>query len=59
MSKLKHQHQWGLWLRSRPPDLSTPYRLTRFCINGYCPLGQYRNGRTFRARPGRQARGGR
>ena len=45
---LRRGHVWGCW---------TSYddgRLMRFCISGYCIMGQYRNGRTFVARPERR-----
>jgi hypothetical protein len=55
---MAHLHQWGAWLQGdKKRWRAWKYRRDyRFCINGYCPLGQYRNGRTFAARPYRQAR---
>lgn len=48
-----HQHQWGRWLLT---TLLRPKRrrLVRYCINGWCSMGQYGNGIQFVARPERK-----
>ena len=52
---MKHDHQWGPWFRYLHYRLKAHRRRRqfRFCINGWCPMGQYKNGRTFLARPER------
>lgn len=52
---MKHEHQWGSWLKwCMDSHLGLPGRCTmkrmRFCRNGWCPMGQYRNGRVIVAR---------
>ena len=49
----KHVHQWGPWLSGY---WGVPRgRLLRLCVSGWCPAGQYRNGRVFTARSERRA----
>ena len=38
----KSQHVWGTWIGK-----------FRYCISGWCPMGQYRNGRVVLMRPER------
>ena len=38
----KSQHVWGTWIGK-----------FRYCISGWCPMGQYRNGRIVVMRPER------
>lgn len=55
MSKMKHEHRWGPWLRAVHFRLKRHPKTQRWCTEGWCPLGQYKNGRTFVARPERKA----
>lgn len=48
----EHKHQWGPWLKSMFATVPI-YKRLRLCINGWCPMGQYRNGIIFMARPRR------
>ena len=45
LESMKHEHKWGPWLR-----LARWAQRFRFCINGWCPMGQKRNGWIFKAR---------
>ena len=48
--RMKHIHQWGnRWVRDEKG------RRFRYCINGWCPMGQYRNGRVYVCRATRNA----
>ena len=40
-------HVWGKWLGKGK-------KRHRFCINGWCPMGQDRSGRMYVARPKRR-----
>jgi len=54
----RHVHQWSVWISGeRRKWRGRVYRRDfRLCINGWCPMGQYRNGRVAMLRPGRKVR---
>ena len=43
-----HKHKWGPWF-----SLARWAQRIRFCVDGWCPMGQKRNGWIFVARPDR------
>ena len=52
----RHKHLWGRWLvagKDGVPKSEKNKKKHRLCINGWCPWGQYSNGRRFKARPER------
>ena len=57
MKKSKHEHKWGPWLHP-DKDRIDWFRLHvyRFCVDGWCSKGQYKNGRLFEARPERKVK---
>lgn len=53
-----HVHQWGQWFWTKLIHArSRRYRRLRYCVNGYCAMGQYANGRVAMMRPDRRALG--
>lgn len=53
----RHEHRWGTELYiSMRGGRRTLRRYVRYCVDGWCPLGKYRNGRVFMARPERNPR---
>ena len=51
MTKRRHRHQWGEWIYGNHWNGN---RVMRFCISGFCEVGQFRNGHRFMARPERK-----
>lgn len=53
---MHRDHQWGPWMHPNRDRIDWEMKgIYRYCVSGYCPMAQYRNGRVFKARPERQA----